>query len=59
MAISYKKRKISAFLIIGMLLVLLYGKNLLERQSFRSISGTFTEVYEERLLVEISRPLQH
>ena len=52
MAISYKKRKISAFLIIGMLLVLLYGKNLLERQSFRSISGIFTEVYEDRLLVE-------
>ena len=52
MATSYNKRKISAFLIIGMLLVLLYGKNLLERQSFRSISGTFTEVYEDRLLVE-------
>lgn len=52
MAISYKKRKISAFLIIGVLLVLLYGKNLLERQSFRAVSSTLSDVYEDRLLVE-------
>lgn len=31
---------------------MLYGKNLLERQSFRSISSTFTEVYYDRLVVE-------
>jgi hypothetical protein len=31
---------------------MLYGKNLLERQSFRSISSTFTEVYNDRLVVE-------
>lgn len=31
---------------------MLYGKNLLERQSFRSISSTFTEVYNDRLMVE-------
>lgn len=47
-----KKRRISAFLIIGLLLVLLYGKNLLERQSFRAVSGTLSDVYEDRLLVE-------
>jgi predicted transcriptional regulator len=47
-----KKRRISAFLIIGLLLVFLYGKNLLERQSFRAVSGTLSTVYEDRLLVE-------
>ena len=52
MAISYKKRKISGFLIIGVLVVMLYGKNLLERQSFRSVSSTLSDVYEDRLLVE-------
>lgn len=49
---ALKKRKISGFLIIGVLLVLLYGKNLLERQSFREVSGTLSNVYEDRLLVE-------
>lgn len=52
MATSYKRRKISGFLVIGLLVVLLYGKNLLERQSFRSVSGTLSDVYEDRLLVE-------
>ena len=49
---ALKKRKISGFLIIGVLLVLLYGKNLLERQSFRAVSGTLSNVYEDRLVVE-------
>ena len=49
---AIKKRKITGFLIIGVLLVLLYGKNLLERQSFRAVSGTLSNVYEDRLLVE-------
>ena len=31
---------------------MLYGKNLLERQSFRNISSALTEVYEDRLRVE-------
>lgn len=31
---------------------MLYGKNLLERQSFQKISETFTEVYNDRLVVE-------
>ena len=52
MATSYKKRKISGFLIIGALVVMLYGKNLLERQSFRAVRSTLSEVYEERLLME-------
>lgn len=47
-----KRRKIRALVIIGILLLLLYSKNLLERQSFRSISSTFTEVYNDRLVVE-------
>lgn len=47
-----KRRKVRALIIIGILLLLLYGKNLLERQSFRTISQTFTEVYNDRLVVE-------
>jgi uncharacterized protein YjbI with pentapeptide repeats len=47
-----KRRKVQAFIVIGILLLMLYGKNLLERQSFRSISSTFTEVYNDRLVVE-------
>ncbi len=39
-------------IIISVLILMLYGKNLLERRSFRSISSTFTEVYNDRLLVE-------
>lgn len=31
---------------------MLYAKNLLERQSFQKISETFTEVYNDRLVVE-------
>lgn len=31
---------------------MLYGKNLLERQSFQKLSETFTEVYNDRLVVE-------
>ncbi len=38
--------------IISVLVLLLYGKNLLERRSFRTISNTFTEVYNDRLVVE-------
>ncbi|MFN3999518.1 MCP four helix bundle domain-containing protein [Algoriphagus sp.] len=47
-----KRRKVRALIIIGILLLLLYTKNLLERQSFQSISNTFTEVYNDRLVVE-------
>ncbi|OOG78645.1 MCP four helix bundle domain-containing protein [Algoriphagus sp. A40] len=47
-----RRRKVRALIIIGILLLLLYGKNLLERQSFRTISQTFTEVYNDRLVVE-------
>ncbi|GMQ31285.1 MCP four helix bundle domain-containing protein [Algoriphagus confluentis] len=47
-----KRRKIRAFIIISVLLLMLYAKNLLERQSFKNISTTFTEVYNDRLVVE-------
>ncbi|MFC5624467.1 MCP four helix bundle domain-containing protein [Algoriphagus winogradskyi] len=49
---SFKKRKITALVIIGILMLLIYGKNLTERQAFKSISSTFTEVYNDRLVVE-------
>ncbi len=47
-----KKRKIQAIAIISVLLLLIYGKNLTEREAFNSISKTFTEVYNDRLVVE-------
>jgi hypothetical protein len=48
----FKKRKITALVIIGLLMLLMYGKNLTERQAFKSISSTFAEVYNDRLVVE-------
>lgn len=47
-----KRRKVRAMLIIGVLLLLIYAKNLIERQAFKDISNTFTEVYNDRLVVE-------
>lgn len=47
-----KRKKIRAMLIIGVLLLLIYVKNLIERQAFKDISNTFTEVYNDRLVVE-------
>ncbi|MBB6324431.1 hypothetical protein FHS59_000046 [Algoriphagus iocasae] len=47
-----QKRKLTAIVTISILLLLIYGKNLTERQSFKSISKTFTEVYNDRLVVE-------
>lgn len=47
-----KRKKVRAMLIIGVLLLLIYVKNLIERQAFKDISNTFTEVYNDRLVVE-------
>ena len=47
-----RRRKIRAIVIISILLLMLYAKNLTERQSFQSISNAFTEVYNDRLVVE-------
>lgn len=47
-----RKRKITALIIIGFLMLLMYGKNLTERTAFKDISNTFTEVYNDRLVVE-------
>lgn len=49
---TLKRKKIRAMLIIGILLLLIYVKNLIERQAFKDISNTFTEVYNDRLVVE-------
>ncbi|MCS5491939.1 MCP four helix bundle domain-containing protein [Algoriphagus limi] len=49
---SIKRKKIQALFIISVLLLLIYAKNLIERRSFREISSTFTEVYNDRLVVE-------
>ncbi|MBN3582603.1 MCP four helix bundle domain-containing protein [Algoriphagus aestuarii] len=47
-----QKRKLTAIITISILLLMIYGKNLTERQAFKSISKTFTEVYNDRLVVE-------
>lgn len=47
-----KKKRFQAIAIISVLLLLIYGKNLTERQAFKSISKTFTDVYNDRLVVE-------
>ncbi|MEB2776927.1 hypothetical protein SYJ56_16545 [Algoriphagus sp. D3-2-R+10] len=47
-----KRKKITALAIIGLLMLLFYGKNLTERQAFKNISNTFAEVYNDRLVVE-------
>ncbi|WP_192348417.1 MCP four helix bundle domain-containing protein [Algoriphagus sp. Y33] len=48
----FRKRKITALIVIGLLMLLIYGKNLTERQAFKNISSTFKEVYNDRLVVE-------
>ena len=46
-----KKKKLKAMLVIGILLALIYSKNLIERQSFKEMGRAFSEVYEDRLVV--------
>lgn len=46
------KSSVIALIAIGVLLLLMYRKNHLERQSFKDISSAFTEVYNDRLVVE-------
>jgi hypothetical protein len=47
-----KGKKIRALIIISLLLLLIYAKNLIERSSFKEISRAFTEVYDDRLVVK-------
>lgn len=49
---SIRKKKFQAFFIVSLLLLLIYMKNLIERRNFKEISSTFTEVYNDRLVVE-------
>ncbi|WP_288371067.1 MCP four helix bundle domain-containing protein [uncultured Algoriphagus sp.] len=49
---SIRRKKFQAFFIVSLLLLLIYAKNLIERQNFKEISSTFTEVYNDRLVVE-------
>lgn len=49
---AFRKRKITTLVIIGLLMLLMFGTNLTERQAFKNISTTFTEVYNDRLVVE-------
>lgn len=48
----FRKRKITALVIVGLLMLVMYGSNMIERQSFKSLSNTFKEVYNDRLVVE-------
>jgi len=47
-----KRKKIRALIIISLLLLLIYAKNLIERSSFKEISRAFSEVYDDRLVVK-------
>lgn len=47
-----QKKKIRALIIISLLLLLIYAKNLIERSSFKEISRAFSEVYDDRLVVK-------
>lgn len=47
-----KRKKLKAMLVVGILLALIYAKNLIERQSFKEMGRAFTEVYEDRLVVK-------
>ncbi|KPQ09794.1 MAG: Four helix bundle sensory module for signal transduction [Algoriphagus marincola HL-49] len=49
---SIRRKKIQALFIVSLLILLIYVKNLIERQNFKEISSTFTEVYNDRLVVE-------
>lgn len=48
---SVKRKKFRAILVIAVLLGLIYAKNHIERQSFKEMGRAFTEVYEDRLVV--------
>ncbi|MFC3881977.1 MCP four helix bundle domain-containing protein [Algoriphagus namhaensis] len=48
---SVKRKKLKAILVIAVLLGLIYAKNSLERESFKEMGRAFTEVYEDRLVV--------
>jgi len=48
----FRKRKITALVIVGLLMLVMYGSNMIERQSFKNLSNTFKEVYNDRLVVE-------
>ncbi len=47
-----KRKKVRALIIISLLLLLIYAKNLIERSSFKQISRAFSEVYDDRLVVK-------
>ncbi|WPR75700.1 MCP four helix bundle domain-containing protein [Algoriphagus sp. NG3] len=49
---SSRRKKTTALVVIGLLMLLFYSKNITERQAFKEISGTFAEVYNDRLVVE-------
>jgi hypothetical protein len=59
-----RSTKVKALIIISLLLLLIYAKNLVERSSFKEISRSFSEVYDDRLVVkgyifDISEKLFH
>ncbi len=47
-----KRKKVRALVIISILLLMIYAKNLIERSSFKKISQAFSEVYDDRLVVK-------
>jgi|GEM_PF-760356 len=47
-----RRKKIKTLIIISLLLLLIYAKNVIERSSFKEISESFSEVYYDRLVVK-------
>ncbi len=49
---SNQKRKIKIAIVLTALVVMIFGKNILERQNFNQLGDSFISFYEDRLVVE-------
>ncbi|WP_373493861.1 hypothetical protein [Aquiflexum sp.] len=47
-----KNRKLKVAIILTVIIVMIFGKNILERKNFNELGDTFISFYEDRLVVE-------
>ena len=47
-----QQRKLKIAIILTVLIVMIFGKNILERKNFRELGNSFVSFYEDRLVVE-------
>jgi hypothetical protein len=47
-----QNRKLKVAIILTIIIVMIFGKNILERKNFNELGDTFVSFYEDRLLVE-------